>query len=104
MRAAIVAMAVTLLAAPGAEAHEGGMHAKGVVKAITAERLTVGTAQGEKTFDLTPATSYVRGAAPARREDLRAGERVVVHARQKDGRLEATEVRAGPAKRAAPAP
>ena len=97
MRARILASAVAaLLAMSAAVAHEGGIDARGVVKAVTAERLTIETAGGEKTFSLTPETSYARGSAPARREDLRTGERIVVHARERGDRLEAVEVRAGP--------
>lgn len=103
MRAAILATAaVALLVVPPAKAHEGGVDAKGTVKVVTAERITIETAQGEKSFALTPGTSFARGGSPARREDLRAGERVVVHAREQNGRLEAILVRAGPARGAAP--
>lgn len=93
----LVSAAAALLVASAAAAHEGGGDARGVIKALTAERLTVETAKGEKSFALTPETSYARGSAPARREDLRPGERVVVHACERGDRLEAIEVRAGPA-------
>jgi len=103
MRTAFLAtVAVALLAAPPAQAHEGGVDAKGTVQVVTAERITIETAQGEKSFELTPATSFARAGSPARREDLRPGERVVVHARERNGRLEAIQVRAGPARGAAP--
>lgn len=97
MRTMLASAAAALLVASAAAAHEGGGDARGVIKAVTAERLTVETAKGEKSFALTPETSYATGSAPARREDLRPGERVVVHARERGDRLEAVEVRAGPA-------
>lgn len=101
MRTELLALvAVALLAMSPALAHEGGIDAKGVVKAVTAERITIETPKGERSFALTSETSYARGSAPARREDLRAGERVVVHARERGGRLEAIAVRAGPARSA----
>ena len=103
MRAAILATAVVaLLAAPPAKAHEGGVDAKGTVQVVTPERITIETAQGEKSFELTPGTSFARAGSPARREDLRVGERVVVHARERNGGLEAIQVRAGQAKGATP--
>lgn len=99
----LVSAAAALLATAPVAAHEGGIDAKGVVKVVTAERITIETPKGERSFALTPETSYARGSAPARREDLRAGERVVVHARERGGRLEATAVRAGPARSPDPA-
>ena len=104
MRAAILASAAAaLLVASSAAAHEGGIDLRGSVKAVTPERLTVATAQGDRSFALTPETSYARGSAPARRQDLRPGERVVVHARERGDRLEAVQVRAGPGGSPAPA-
>ncbi len=95
-------IAVALLAS-AALAHEGGMHEKGTVKAITATSLELQTAQGEKTFAITPRTEFVKGRAAAKASDLRPGDRVVVHARLKDGVLEATEVRGAGARAPAPA-
>lgn len=99
MRHILAWVAAVFVAASPALAHEGGVDAKGVVKALAADKLTVETAHGDRTFALTPDTEFVRGGKPAKRGDLVVGERVVVHARAGQGGLEAVQVRAGPAKR-----
>jgi hypothetical protein len=43
-------------------------------------------------FTLTPATELVKDGAPATAEDLKPSTRVVVHAKKKDGRMEAVKV------------
>jgi len=99
MRHILAWVAALVVAASPALAHEGGVDAKGVVKALVADRITIDTRHGEKIFALTPDTEFVRGSKPVKREDLRLGERVVVHARARQGALEAVQVRAGPGKR-----
>jgi len=93
-RSFVFAVAFICLAVP-VLAHEGGMDAKGTVKAITADRMDVQTAKGEKSFALTQRTEFVKGRAPAKASDLRPGDRVIVHARVADGALEAVQVRTG---------
>jgi Domain of unknown function (DUF5666) len=106
-RSFLVAVASASLAGP-VLAHEGGVDAKGTVKAITADRIDVQTGHGEKSFALTPSTEFVKGRAPAKASDIRPGDRVVVHARMADGALKAILVRAGaekaPAKNQGAAP
>ena len=98
--AAVAAMAV----ATTARAHEGGVDVRGVVKAVTPEGVEVATAKEVRAFAITPATEFVRGGAPARREDVRPGDRVVVHGRERGGRTEAVLVKIGaPPPPAAPA-
>ena len=90
----LVAVAFASLAVP-VLAHEGGVDAKGRVKAIIADRIDVPMGTGEKSFALTPRTEFVKGRAPAKASDIRPGDRVVVHAWVVDGALEAKQVRAG---------
>ena len=99
--AGFAAATVALALAASAPAHEGGVDVRGVVKTLEPDRLEVTTAKTSQAFALTPGTEFVKGGAPARREDVRAGDRVVVHARERGGRLEAVLVRIGV--RAAPA-
>lgn len=81
-----------------AAAHEGGLDARGTIKEIGADEVVLATAQGkDQTYALGPDTKYRRGTAPARREDVRAGERAVVHARREGDKLHATEIRLAPA-------
>jgi hypothetical protein len=98
MRKAIrMAAAIAFLVAPAAWAHEGGIHARGILQRIGAESIAIKTAEGDRSFSLTPATSFARGGRPAAREDLRTGDRVVVHAHERNGQWEATQVWAAPA-------
>ncbi len=83
-----------------ARAHEGGVHERGVVKEISAERLVLTTSGGKPlAFTLGPETRILRGNERVPVEAVRAGERAIVHARRQAGRLEATDVKLGPAKR-----
>jgi hypothetical protein len=78
--------------------HEGGLDARGTIKTIGADEVVLSTAQGkDQAYALGPDTKFRRGAAPARREDVRAGERAVVHARREGDKLHATEIRLAPA-------
>jgi hypothetical protein len=80
--------------------HEGGVHVKGTVSAVTEQHITVkDTAGRESEIKLTEQTQFLRGGAPVARSDLRQGERVIVHARKEGASLEATEVRVGTAGR-----
>ncbi len=95
MRWTILAIAFLLgLAAPVALAHGGGPHLKGTVSAITADQITVEGDEGRPTSaKITPDTRFVRGKAKGKREDLKQGDRVVVHTRKQGDALEALEVR-----------
>lgn len=77
--------------------HEGGLDARGTIKAIGADEVVLSTARGtDQAYALGPDTRFRRGTAPARREDVRAGERAVVHARRDGEKLHATEIRLAP--------
>jgi hypothetical protein len=81
------------LAASPVMAHGGGVHLKGTVSSIGADHLIVKEADGhESNVKIDDQTRFVRGASPAKREDIEEGERVIVHARKHGGGLEATEV------------
>lgn len=83
-----------------ARAHEGGMHARGVVKEISAERIVLTTREGKPlAFTLGPETRILRGNERVPPEAVRTGERAIVHARRKAGQLEATDVKLGPARK-----
>ncbi len=82
-------------------AHEGGVHARGVVKEASRERIVLTTTGGELfTAAMGPATRILRGGQVVGAEEIHVGARAVVHARQVGERLEATEVKlADPARR-----
>ncbi len=100
--ARVIAVAAALAASAGvALAHEGGRHAMGTVREIGAARIVVATSAGKTaSFALSPETVFRRGEAPARREDVRPGERVVVHGKHGHGGEVAALVKLAPEKRA----
>ena len=73
-------------------AHEGGHDARGIVTAVSSQELTVKTNHGEEKFILTPDTEFVKDGSPATAQDLKASDRVVVHAKKKAGGFEAFKV------------
>jgi hypothetical protein len=85
---------VAALAGSLALAHEQGDHAMGVVESITPERIVVRTSDGHGVpFGVTQETRFVTGEKPGRAEDVRVGERVVVHGRREVGGLQAVLVK-----------
>lgn len=92
-------LVIALLAGP-VRAHEGGMHARGIVKEITRERIVLTTPEGKPlTIALGPRTRIIRGKQVVQVEGVRPGERAVVHATRTAGQLEATDVKLGSAKK-----
>lgn len=98
-KAVALAAGAALLLLPAVPlAHAGGHDARGTVKELTEERIVLTTVQGrEEAFLLGEDTRFERGHAPARREDVRVGERAVVHGRRDGKDLRATTVRLAPA-------
>lgn len=96
-RLKVVALVVSLIAGP-ALAHEKGGHAMGVVESVTPERIVVRTGDGhDVAFDVTGETRFYKGEKPARAEDVRVGQRAVVHGRRAGEVLQAVEVKLGAA-------
>jgi hypothetical protein len=95
MRRNIVAFAIFLQLCSGtAFAHGGGPHLKGTASAIAPDRITVDGTDGRSTVArITPDTRFIAGKAAGKREDLKPGDRVVVHTRKRGDGLEAIEVR-----------
>ncbi len=88
----VVALVGSLLGAK-AQAHEGGVHSRGTVKEITADRLVLLTAEGKSvSVAMDAETRIVRGDHTITPAEVRPGERAVVHAASRDGKLEAIEV------------
>jgi hypothetical protein len=97
-RKCLAAFAAAVLWAPVmGHAHEGGIHARGVVTAISDHGLTISTTKGgEESFALTRETRFVAGKRPVTRAEVRAGDRVVVHAKSTGARPVAVEVIGAP--------
>ena len=99
MRSTMILALVGALFTPAfPRAHEAGLHARGTIKEITPHQVVVATKEGkDQTYALGADTKFFRGEAPALREDIRTGERAVVHARRDGEKLHATEIRLAPA-------
>jgi hypothetical protein len=97
----LVAVVVSLAVPALALGHGTGIHARGTVKEIAADRVVVAAKGADQAFAIGPETSVVRGTQKVRIEDVRAGERVVVHAQRDGEKLRATELRLAPAASAA---
>jgi hypothetical protein len=68
----------------------------GVVASATPKRIVVTTSDGhEVPFGVTKETRFLRGDKPGRAEDVRVGERVVVHGQRTPDGLQAVEVKLG---------
>ena len=80
-------------------AHGDAVHVTGVVKAISADSVTVETVKHEMvTVALRAKMEVTRSKVKADIKDLKVGDRVVIHAeKNKDGKLVAEEVAFGPA-------
>lgn len=96
-RLAALTLTLVILCTSALFAHEGGKHFRGQVKSIDADSLTIVTTTKETvTLKLLPATKFVKSGQPASAQDLKAGELVVVHAKQNGTTWEAEMVQFGP--------
>lgn len=92
MRMLVLALACSAFGAT-THAHEGGVHSRGTVKEITADRIVLMTTEGKRvTLAIAAGTRIVRGHRRITTAEVHPGERAVVHAAARDGKLEATEV------------
>jgi len=84
----------TLALATGLLAHGGAEHMTGTVKSIAADALTIETTKHETvTIGLSAKTVAMKGKAKGDLKELKAGDRVVVHAeKDKAGKYQAEEV------------
>jgi hypothetical protein len=87
---------LAIFLASAALAHEGGKHFLGQLKSVDAGSLTIVTTNNETvTLKLLPTTKFVKSGQPASLQDLKTGEKVVIHAKQNGTSWEAEEVRFG---------
>lgn len=94
LRWTLAAVAAFAISAPML-AHEGHHHnAMGTVRAVDSAQLQLEDKDGKlETFVLTDTTTYKRGDAAAKREDVQVGARAVVMYEAKDGKNVAIEVK-----------
>lgn len=77
-------------------AHGGLEHVRGTIAKVSDQSVTVTTTAG-KTVEvlLDTETTYARAGKPIQKSDLKAGDRVVIHAAEKGATLTAHTVEAG---------
>ena len=86
---ALVALFCTM-----AMAHEGHKRVKGKVTAINGSEITVGVEGGGKeTVAVLPETKFVKGDDEVKLQDVKVGDGVFVHGAEKDGKIQAEEIR-----------
>ena len=100
-----IALLFAILIALPAFAHGDKKHVIGTIEKITADTVTVKTADGKSVeVKLTATTVYVtKGGKPAKFADVAAGQRAVIHATPKGAELIADEVKFAAAPAASPA-
>ena len=87
-----------LLCAAAALAHGGLEHIRGTVSKVAAASLTVSSPDGKAVeVFVNASTIYSRGGQAVHFADIRAGDRVVIHAEKSGGKWTAHTVEAGPA-------
>jgi hypothetical protein len=85
-------------------AHGHEKHVMGTVKAVGANSVTVETtSQQTQIVQITSETKFVKSGVASSLSDLKAGDRVVIHAKAVGDKLEATEVKFGAAQKSAAA-
>lgn len=99
MRLRWIGLLVALAVAIPALAHGDKKHVTGTVEKVSAESVTVKTADGKIVeVKLAATTVYLtREDKPAKAGDLAVGQRVVIHAAQKGTELIASQVKFAPA-------
>lgn len=101
MRATLHLALLAMLAIPAvALAHGTGVHARGTIKEVMPDRVVLTGKGPDQAFAVDASTRILRGDGSVRIEDVRVGERAVVHARRDGERLRATEIRLAPAGKA----
>ena len=107
---AILGSLLALIFATATYAHGDKVHVMGILSKVSAEMVSVKTADG-KVVDVKLATTTIyilrdgksKDGTPAKFSDLAVGQKVMIHATPKGTELIADEVKFGPASGGAPA-
>jgi hypothetical protein len=89
-----IATALMLILSTFVLAHGDLLHVMGTVTKVDAGSITVKTT----TVMVLPTTKFLRGSAAVTAQDVKVGDRVVIHAKPEGEMLHATEVKIGEAK------
>jgi len=80
-------------------AHGDQQHILGTVTKVQTGSISVNTTAGEiKTVMVLPTTKFLKGSAAVTLQDVKVGDRVVIHAKPDGNMLRATEVKIGESK------
>jgi hypothetical protein len=91
-------LAALCLAPAGLLAHGSGKHVRGYVEKLSSESITVKTTAGKIVeAAVGTKTTYTRGDHAIQKADIRAGDRIVIHATEVNGKLVAHTVQIGTA-------
>ncbi len=92
-------IASILLVASFAFAHGNEQHVIGTVSTVTESSITVTATDGKSVaVTLTPQTTFTKEGKAITAKEIKAGDRVVIHAKKNGEKLEATSVQLGIAK------
>jgi hypothetical protein len=95
---------VLILNAHVAFAHGNLEHVVGTVAGTSDHSITVKTRSGDvKEVEVSSKTKFVRGESTVTLRDVHEGDRVVIHARKLNDKLQAAEVQVGTGPSTAPA-
>jgi hypothetical protein len=96
-----LAVAAVVLTSVPVRAHDGMEDVTGTIQSVTTDSVSVKTTKGKTVaVKLDAKTEYTRGKAQAKQTDLKAGDRVVVHAKEMNKALTAHLVQLSTAKAA----
>ena len=96
MKPQILIVLACLWLVPLALAHGNDEHVMGTVTKITASSITVETtAKKTVEVDVTDKTQFEKSGQPATIQDLKVGDRVVIHAGKSQNKLTARTVKFG---------
>lgn len=105
MKQTIATLVLVLALAGLSFAHGGAQHVMGTVTAVAADSITLRTANGAvQAVAYNGQTRFLKSGAPASAKDLRTGDRVVIEAEKRNGKMQAESVRFGQAARGATMP
>ncbi len=101
MKRSFIAIWMLLILAVSAWAHGDEQHVMGTVLKHDGMNITVKTQDGNlKTVMVTSETEYLKANSAAKLEDIKVGDRVVIHVKKMGDMLHATEVKIGAAENA----
>jgi Domain of unknown function (DUF5666) len=96
MKRALLVSSLIVLFAALAFAHGGDKHIMGTVTKVSKTSVTVQTVKNEtREITINEKTTFQKDGAPAKADDLKVGDRVVIHAGKSGDKLTAHSVRIG---------